>query len=309
MSALCLRQAPDARRLPVEGAEHATGLRTFDDALALRRRLRAGMALIVIGGGFIGLEVAASARKLGASVTVVEAASRILSRAVPENLARRLAARHAAEGVELLVGRSLTRLDRSGHRFVVELADGGQLSADLIVAGVGSAPRTELAAAAGLEIDNGVAVNGALQTSDSDIFAIGDCCSFPHPLYGGRRIRLEAWRNAQDQGAFVARSLLGDAGEYQAVPWFWSDQYDLHLQIAGLPSASDAIISRDLGQGSTMHFHLASDGRLVAASALGAIDRIGRDARIAEKLIASRAKPSPALLANSNSKLKALLSA
>jgi 3-phenylpropionate/trans-cinnamate dioxygenase ferredoxin reductase subunit len=306
---LVLATGASARRLSIEGAEHALALRTFDDACALRQRLCAGMSLIVIGGGFIGLEVAASARQRGVAVTVLEAASRILSRAVPEDLAQRLAARHATEGVELLVGCTLKSLDHQADRYVVELADGRMLTADLVVAGVGSAPRTELAATVGLEVDNGVEVNGALQTSDPDIFAVGDCCSFPHPLYGGKRIRLEAWRNAHDQGSFVGRCVLGDSGEYQAVPWFWSDQYDLHLQIAGLPSEGGAIVKRDLGEGSTMDFHLTTDGRLVAASALGAIDRIGQDARIAEKLIAARARPDADFLSTSGSKLRALLSA
>jgi 3-phenylpropionate/trans-cinnamate dioxygenase ferredoxin reductase subunit len=152
-------------------------------------------------------------------------------------------------------------------------------------------------------------VNGALQTNDPGIYALGDCCSFPHPLFGGRRIRLEAWRNTQDQAGFLARSLIGECGSYAAVPWFWSDQYDLHLQIAGLPSEGSRIVRRDLGDGSVLDFHLTGEGRLVGASALGAIDKIGRDARIAEKLIASRATPDPGFLAKPGSKLKALLPA
>jgi 3-phenylpropionate/trans-cinnamate dioxygenase ferredoxin reductase subunit len=139
------------------------------------------------------------------------------------------------------------------------------------------------------------------------MYALGDCCSFPHPLFGGKRIRLEAWRNTQDQSGFLARSLMGELGSYSAVPWFWSDQYDLHLQIAELPSEGSRIVRRDLGDGSVLGFHLTGEGRLVGASALGAIDRIARDARIAEKLIASSATPDPAFLAKPGSKLKALL--
>lgn len=306
---LVLATGAGARRLAGEGAEHALVLRTFTDAIALRSRLRAGTKLVVIGGGFIGLEVAASARRLDVAPTVIEAADRILSRSVPDDLAQRLAKRHRTEGVEFRVGCALERIYRDKDSYVVECADGRRAIADAIVAGIGSSPRTELAVAAGLEVDNGVAVNGRLQTSDPDIFAIGDCCSFPHPLYNGRRIRLEAWRNAQDQGAFVGRALLGDEAEYQAVPWFWSDQYDLHLQIAGLPTEGSRIVRRDLGDGSVLDFHLTDEGRVVGASALGAIDKIGRDARIAEKLIASRATPDPAFLAKPGSKLKALLAA
>jgi 3-phenylpropionate/trans-cinnamate dioxygenase ferredoxin reductase subunit len=304
---LVLATGAAARRPPFAGGEHALSLRTFEDALALRRRLRPNIKMIVIGGGFIGLEVAASARNLGVDVTVLEAARRPLSRAVPEDLAHRLAARHAAAGVELVVGCAIGEVARHQDQYVVQLADGRSLTADLIVAGVGSAPRTELAADAGLEIDNGVAVNGALQTSDPDIFAIGDCCSFPHSLFGGKRIRLEAWRNAQDQGDYLGRNLTGNIGHYDSVPWFWSDQYELHLQIAGLPSEGAHIVRRELADKSSIDFHLAHDGRLVGVSALGALDRIAREARIAEKLIAARAAPDPEFLAKPENKLKSLL--
>jgi len=304
---LVLATGASARRLSIPGGEFALNLRTFDDALLLRDRLRAGLRLVVIGGGFIGLELAASARRRGAEVTVLESADRLLSRAVPSDLAGRLAARHRAEGVAVRLGCAPARIGRAPEGYFVELSDGERLTADLVVAGIGSSPRTELAAAAGLAVENGIAVDGALQTSDADIFAIGDCCSFPHPLFGGKRLRLESWRNAQEQGAFVARSVLGDTTAFEAVPWFWSDQYDWQLQIAGLPSEGARTVRRDLGDGASMDFALASDGRLVGMSALGSIEKIGRDARIADKLIAARATPDVPQLADPRSKLKALL--
>jgi 3-phenylpropionate/trans-cinnamate dioxygenase ferredoxin reductase component len=306
---LVLATGASARPLLVEGGEHALTLRTFKDALALRGRLQPGSRLVVVGGGFIGLEVAASARKRGVEVTVLEAADRLLSRAVPADLAERLAARHSAEGVALRLGCALARIGREIESYVVEMSDGERLTADLVVAGIGSSPRTELAVAAGIETANGVSVDGALRTSAPDIFAIGDCCSFPHPLYGGRRLRLESWRNAQEQGDFVGRSLLGDAGAFEAVPWFWSDQYDWQLQIAGLPSEGAMTIRRDLGDGASMDFALAAGGRLVGMSALGEIEKIGRDARIADKLIAARAAPDITRLGDPRTKLKALLPA
>lgn len=191
----------------------------------------------------------------------------------------------------------------------VVLADGGRVECDSIVAGVGAVPDTALAEDAGLAIENGVRADERLATSDPDIFAAGDCCSFPHPLYGGRRIRLEAWRNAQDQGSLAARNMLGANEAYRAVPWFWSDQYDQTLQIAGLPDEGVGQVERDVGEGGRLFFHLAADGRLVAASGVGPISKVARDIRLAEMLIARQARPDPAALADPNVRLKSLLSA
>ena len=236
-------------------------LRTFEDSAALRERFHRGARIAIIGGGFIGLELAASARALGCAVQVVEAAPRVLQRATPPEISTIIAERHQREGVEIFTGVGVAGFAREGASEIVTLADGRRLEADAIVVGVGAAPETSLAAAAGLAIDNGVAVDGRLRASDPDIFAVGDCASFPHPLFGGRRMRLEAWRNAFDQGAFVARALLGADAEYEAVPWFWSDQYDLCLQIAGLPDAGVETVTRDLGGGALLLFHLAADGQ------------------------------------------------
>lgn len=294
------------RRLALPGAEHALYLRTFADALALRSRLATGARLAVIGGGFIGLEVTASAIERGASVTLVEALPRLLSRGVPEKIAQRVRARHARAGVTFHIGIGVERIEAAPELAVI-LADGTRIPCDAVIAGIGAVPHTELAENAGLRIENGIAVDARLQTDDPDIFAAGDCCSFPHPLYGGRRIRLEAWRNAQDQGAAAARSMLGAPGAYEAVPWFWSDQYDETLQIAGLPDAGVRTIERDVGAGAELFFHLAADGRLVAASGVGPNAGIARDVRLAEMLIAARAAPDPAALANPDVKLKSLL--
>jgi 3-phenylpropionate/trans-cinnamate dioxygenase ferredoxin reductase subunit len=271
----------------------------------LRARLRPGARIAIIGGGFIGLELAASARQRGCTVTVIEMAPRLLMRGVPAAIAEAIGERHRREGVEVVMGIAIAAIEPGA----VQLADSRVVAADTIIAGIGSIPETALASAAGLAVDNGIAVDERLATSDPDIFAIGDCASFPHPLYGGRRIRLEAWRNAQDQGAFVAGSLLGAGEAYRAVPWFWSDQYDLHLQIAGLVDAGSSTVVRDLGEGARVQFHLTDDGRLVAASSLGRLGLVAKEVRLAEMLIAKGARPDPASLASSKFKLKALLAA
>jgi 3-phenylpropionate/trans-cinnamate dioxygenase ferredoxin reductase subunit len=286
---------------------HALYLRTFSDALALRKRLNPGARLAVIGGGFIGLEVTASAVARGASVTLIEAAPRLLSRGVPEAIAERVEDRHARAGVDIRLGRAIERIEAAEGGFAVGLDDGGRIACDAVVAGIGAVPETTLARQAGLALDNGIAVDETLRTSDPDIFAAGDCCSFPHPLYHGRRIRLEAWRNAQDQGAAAARYMLGATEPYASVPWFWSDQYDETLQIAGLADAGSRTVEREAPGGARLFFHLAADGRLVAASGVGANAAIAKSIRLAEMLIAARAAPDPAALAAPDVNLKSLL--
>ena len=306
---LLLATGARPRRLAIPGAEPETllYLRNFSDALALRTRLRRGIRLVVIGGGFIGLEIAASALERGCSVTVVEMAPRILGRAVPAEVAAHVAAAHEAAGIRLITGVGLAGIERHAAEQVVLLADGTRLVCDAIIAGIGAAPETSLAERAGLAIENGIRVDGRLATDDPDVFAAGDCCSFPHPVFGGRRLRLEAWRNAQDQGTHAARSMLGETMPYDTVPWFWSDQHDQTLQIAGLPDEGDTTVTRDLG-GTTLYFHLKA-GRLVGASAFGPIAKVAREIRLAEMLIQKRATPALAALANPAVKLKALLSA
>ena len=166
-----------------------------------------------------------------------------------------------------------------------------------------------MAAEAGLALENGVAADSQLLTSDPDVHAIGDCASFPHALFDARRMRLEAWRNAFDQGAYVARVLMGALEPYVATPWFWSDQYDLTLQIAGLPDAGATMVRRDLGDDAFMLFSLNADGRLVGAGGVGPIGKVAKEVRIAEMLIARRASPDPAALASETVRLKALLNA
>jgi len=307
---LVLATGARARTLgAVDGADEALTLRTRADASRLRQFLTPGTRVIVVGGGFIGLEVAASARQRGCDVVVVELAQQVMGRVVPPDVAAVMAARHVAEGVDLRCGVEITTIDRNGSGTRVHLGDGATIDGDVVVAGVGAVPNTELGERAGLAIDNGIAVDEQLQTSDPTIFAAGDCCSFPHPLYGGRRIRLEAWRNAQDQANHVAARLTGTADPYRVVPWFWSDQYDLGLQIAGLPDAAVTTVTRVRDDRTEVRFGLDHDGRLVAATGVAPGTGIAKDIRLAEMLIAGRAAPDPAALADPTVNLKRLLTA
>lgn len=291
------------RRLSIEGGELAYTLRDFADGDHLRSRLRQSKSAAIIGGGFIGLEVASSARKLGLDVTLVEAQPRILMRGVPEEIAQVVHARHVEAGVAMQVGTALKAVETDG----VRLADDRKVKAEIVVAGIGAAPEISLAQAAGLAIENGIACDATLQTSDPDIYASGDCCSFPHGLFGNKRMRLEAWRNATDQANVATENMLGAAKPYMAVPWFWSDQYDLSLQIAGNPADGPEIVRRQTGEQSFVMFHRDHDGRLVGASGIGPGNSIARDVKMAEMLIGKRAAPTAEQLADPTVQLKVLL--
>ncbi|MCB1433945.1 MAG: FAD-dependent oxidoreductase [Alphaproteobacteria bacterium] len=302
---LLLATGAAPRRLTVTGGELVYTLRNYGDGDHLRNRLRASASAAIIGGGFIGLEVAASARKLGCRVALIEAQPRILMRGVPEDIAAVIHARHAEAGVSLHVGTGLSAVETGG----VVLADGRKIEAEIVIAGIGAAPEVALATQAGLDIDNGIACDATLRTSDPDIYAAGDCCSFPHDLFGGKRIRLESWRNASDQANVATENMLGGTKTYTAVPWFWSDQYDLSLQIAGLPGDAVSTVRRTVSDSAVLIFHLDGSGRLVAASGVGQGNAVARDIKLSEMLIGKRAAPDAASLADPGVSLKKLLQA
>ncbi|WP_434733026.1 FAD-dependent oxidoreductase [Rhizobium sp. YTUHZ044] len=306
---LLLTTGARARSLGVPTAEGArvVTLRTYGDAVGIRKIVGQGCRVAVIGGGFIGLEVAASAVIRGAYATVIEAGPRLLTRAVPAAVAELIKSKHERMGVRVETGAIVERIDFNAGRSNVILASGQSHAADLVVVGIGAIPNIELAQAAGLAIDNGILVDETLATSDPNVFAAGDCCSFPHGLYG-RRIRVEAWRNAQRQGAAAAASILGEARPYLDVPWFWTDQYDETLQIVGLCDPGQVELVRDLGSRARLFYYLADDGRLVAACGFGSLGAVAKEIRIAEMMISRRLSPDVRALADPTTNLKSLLS-
>jgi 3-phenylpropionate/trans-cinnamate dioxygenase ferredoxin reductase component len=292
------------RLLPVEGAqlEGVCYLRTLDEATALRQRLEAAAEVVVIGGGFIGLEVAAAARQLAKRVTVVEAQPRLMARVVAPLVSEFFRERHSASGVELRFGAGVARINGATTVDGVELTDGTRLRADLVIAGIGIVPNLDLARDAGLAIGNGIAVDQHLRTADSRVFAIGDCAEFPS-RFTGTRVRLESVQNCVDQAICVARCLAGHPAAYSAPPWFWSDQGDIHLQMAGLAVDVDQSILRgDPASGKFSVFHYSQ-------GLLRSVDSISRpgDHITARKLVAAGASPSPAQAADEGFDLKTAL--
>lgn len=308
---LLLATGASARRFPgvPDDSRSIRMLRTHADATELRAAMLPGRHIAIVGGGFIGLELAATARMLGVEVTVIEGLERVLKRGVPQEIADAVTARHRLEGVDVRCGVAIASLTDEAGKAMIRLADGNVLEVDLAVVGIGAVPNTRLAEQAGLSIDNGIAVDERLRTSAADIYAAGDCCSFPLHLYGGRRVRLESWRNAQEQGCLAATNMLGGGETIGAVPWFWSDQYDMSLQIAGLSDDAVRHLRRDLTDSAFILFHLDTDGRLLAASGIGPGNAVARDIRLAEMLIAAGAHPDPDALVSPGVKLKSLLAA
>jgi 3-phenylpropionate/trans-cinnamate dioxygenase ferredoxin reductase component len=300
---LLLATGAKPRRLSVPGGERALLLRNYEDALTLRTRFKSGQHAVIVGGGFIGLELASSAAKLGCSVTLVEAQQRVLMRGVPSAIAAIVHQRHVDHGVEMITGVGISHIDDQS----VHLADGRGIAAATVIAGIGASPNTQLAEAAGLTLDNGIACDSHMRTSDADVFAAGDCASFVHRLFGGRRVRLEAWRSAQEQAATAAENMLGGSKDHAAVPWFWSDQYDLSLQIAGLADMGPVTVERRTDDKTVLQFHLAEDGKLMGASGIGVGNAIARDVKLAEMMIVKSLKPSQDALADPAQPLKGIL--
>jgi 3-phenylpropionate/trans-cinnamate dioxygenase ferredoxin reductase subunit len=265
---LVLATGSTARKLPVPGGDHPDllELRTLKDAERLKAVLGPGRRLAVVGGGYVGLEAAASARTLGAEAVVIERMERVLARVASEPLSAFFTDRHRAMGVDILTGAEVVAIARDG----VTLADGAVVRADAVLVGVGALACEGLAQSAGLRCDDGVLVDEQARTSDPAIFAVGDMTRRPIPVHGGVRHRLESVPNALEQAKQAAAAIIGRPAPAPEVPWFWSDQYDFKLQIAGLPFDADRQVVRgDPATGSFAVFHLAGD-RIVSVEAVNA---------------------------------------
>jgi 3-phenylpropionate/trans-cinnamate dioxygenase ferredoxin reductase component len=308
----------DGRRFPYDALVIATGstpreiplvppgmpgvfyLRSEADARGLQSELRPGRDLLVVGGGLIGLEVAAAAATLGLKVTVVEVAPRILARVCDERTGSVVHEAHIRRGVDIRVSTALASVAlQDDGRIAAVTSAGERVAADLVVVGTGSRPDTALAAAAGLAADDGIVVDAECRSSDAAIFAAGDAVRFPGP---GGPVRLENWRHALDQGTVAGRNAAGGSERYAVVPSFWSEQYDLYIQGVGWSVPGSSAVHRDLDGGRALVFDL-SDGCLVSAMGIN----VQRDLAAARRLIERRVPVDAAALADPTQPLAAML--
>ncbi len=301
---LALTTGSAPRRLAASVGGDLAGVytvRSLYDVDVMQAEFAPGRRVVIVGGGYIGLEAAAVAAKLGLDVTVLEMAPRILQRVAAPETSDYFRALHAAHGVKIMEATGLDRLEGEGRVTGAQLAGGRVLPADFVIVGVGIAPGTALAAAAGLVIDNGIATDAYGQTSDPHIWAAGDCASFPHQ---GGRLRLESVGNAIDQAEVVAENILGARVAYLAKPWFWSDQYECKLQIAGLNSGYDSIVTRG-PEGDAVSFWYFRGDALLAVDAMND----PRAYMVGKRLIEQGKSPAKAALADAGTVLKDLLKA
>jgi 3-phenylpropionate/trans-cinnamate dioxygenase ferredoxin reductase component len=267
---LALATGARVRKLSIPGVEleGVFYLRDLNDVDRIRTHVGRDKSVAIIGGGYIGLETAASLRKLGMNVTVLEALPRVLQRVTAPEVSAFYARVHREEGVDIITDAAVASLQGTGSVEAVKLADGTLIEADLVIIGVGVIPATELAEAAGLEVDNGIIVDEFARTSDPAIVAAGDCTNHYNPIYDVR-LRLESVQNATDQAKTAAGTLCGRLEAYRALPWFWSDQYDLKLQIAGLSRGFDQVVLRgDSESGRSFAAFYFREGRLLAVDAV-----------------------------------------
>lgn len=301
---LALTTGGRVRTLPLHGADRPNlhYLRNIADVQQLHEGFRPGRRLVIIGGGYVGLEVAAVACKRGLQVTVVEALPRVLARVTAPEMSAYYEMVHRSHGVDIRTGIGVAALEASDRVEAVVLADGTRLAADLVVVGIGLIPNTELAQAAGLAVDNGIVVDRQCRTSDPEIVAAGDCTHHDNGFLQ-RRTRLESVPNALEQARVAAATLCGKPADYGVAPWFWSDQYDLKLQMVGLSQGYDHLVLRGQPAEHSFTVFYLQEGRILS------VDTVNRpqEFMVSKRLVAERICADPATLADEAIPLKSLL--
>jgi 3-phenylpropionate/trans-cinnamate dioxygenase ferredoxin reductase component len=299
---LAMGGRPRTLDLPGTDLPGVMTLRTLDDSIAIRGHLSAGEPIVVVGAGFIGAEVAASARMMGCDVTMLEIAAIPMGRVLGPELGHHYAALHRERGVVLRTGIGIDRVEGQGHAQHVVASDGQTHEAALVLIGVGLEPSVELAESAGLETGNGIVVDEYCETSAPDVYAVGDLANHPNPFLG-RNIRVEHWQNAQHQAEAAAKNMLGKHLAFHEVPWVWSDQYEFNLQVVGLPDAADDVVVRGDPETHEYSAFFLQEGKVRAA--LGVNRPL--DVRAARMMIQRGAAPDVARLRDVDSELNELV--
>lgn len=303
---LVLTTGSHVRKLPVPGADlpGVFYLRSISDVEQIRGFVGQGKKAVIIGGGYIGLETAAVLKKLDMDVTILEAMDRVLQRVTTPEISEFYARVHTEEGINIVTNAMASSIEGEKSVQRVVCKDGQSFDADVVIIGIGITPATELAEGAGLEVDNGIVVNEFAQTSDPDIFAAGDCTFHYNPIYD-RHIRLESVQNAVDQASVAAAMICGKPKAYNALPWFWSDQFDMKLQIAGLSEGHDKVVVRgDISSGRSFAAFYLKEGRVLAVDAVNK----PQEFMMGKRLITGKVEVDQVRLADPDVPMKELLS-
>ena len=282
-------------------------LRDIEESKEIKKRIKIAKEILIIGGGFIGLEVASSASQLGKKVTVIEMGKQLMGRVIPKEIADMIQNVHEKNGNTIYLEAQIKKITKKNNSFQILLHSDTSLSADLIIVGIGSSPNTSLFSESSLEINNGVITNEFSETSIPDIFAAGDVSNFFHPMYG-THMRLESFKHAQNQGINAGKNISGIKKSYTEIPWMWSDQFNLNLQMTGICNDYESFVQRGSNVDEGIIFFFIKNRRIRGACGLGVGGRIGRDIRLAGKISEKCIKVTKEILSNQSLSLKKLLS-
>ena len=301
---LAITTGARVRKLSIEGSQlpGVSYLRTIDDTLEIKNQITKGTNALIIGGGWIGLECAATLTKLGCNSIVVEAADRLCGRAVTPEISNWMLDYHSKNGVDIHLNTGIDIFQGKEKLESAVLSNGEKVDCTVAVVGIGVIPNSELAADAGLDVDNGIVVNEQTQTSDPDIYAAGDVANHPNAILS-RRIRLESYENAQNQGIAAGKAMLGNSEPYSEIPWFWSDQFDANIQMIGIPENWDTTATRGKPENNEFVTFYLKNGVIDGAISINN----PRDLRFGKRLMQEKKQVSVEDLSNMGIKLQALL--
>ena len=281
-------------------------LRSMDESMKIKEKMLTSENILIVGGGFIGLELASAANQLKKNVCVVEMGSQLMGRIVPEKIAKIVQQKHEGKGVVINLNTKVTKVIKNQNFYEVELSNNKIIKCDMIIAGIGSEPNTALFTGTDLKIDNGILVNEFCETSVENVYAAGDVANFYHPFYK-KHIRLESWKHAQNHGVCAGKNIIEKKETYKEIPWMWSDQFDLNLQLTGLCQDYDTFVERGTSAKEGLVHFFIKNRKIIGACGIGVGGKIGRDVKLASKISEKNIKVTKEILSNVDFKLNKLL--
>ena len=280
-------------------------LRSIDESMKIKEKMLTSENILIVGGGFIGLELASAANQLKKNVCVVEMGSQLMGRIVPEKIAKIVQQKHEGKGVVINLNTKVIKVIKNQNFYEVELSNNKIIKCDMIIAGIGSEPNTALFTGTDLKIDNGILVNEFCETSVENVYAAGDVANFYHPFYK-KHIRLESWKHAQKHGVCAGKNIIEKKETYNEIPWMWSDQFDLNLQLTGLCQDYDTFVERGTSAKEGLVHFFIKNRKIIGACGVGVGGKIGRDIKLASKISQAKIKVTKEILSNEKFKLNKL---